>query len=271
MVVFPNAKINLGLHIFSRYPSGYHQIDSILYPIGLTDVLEVVESNETSLEIAGFEVPGNLADNLCLQAYNLLSQDFDLPPVAIYLFKKIPMGAGLGGGSSDASHLLLALNQLFELDLTFEQLENYAGELGSDCPFFIRSVPTRATGTGLTLQPVALDLPAKYLVLVHPGIHVSTPEAYSWIKPRNEREDLLVALQKPVDTWQNTVVNDFEAPVTSRFKEIATIKDQLLESGAAYTAMTGSGSCVFGLFDREIEFPEGWNEKYHCFQLPVSQ
>ncbi len=253
MVVFPNAKINIGLNIISKREDGYHNIESCFYPIDFCDILEVLPAEKFSFTSTGIPIPGSSNENLCLKAYELIKADFDIPTVQIHLHKIIPIGAGLGGGSSDASFTLKALNSLFELSLTEEQLENYAAELGSDCPFFIHNKPTLATGTGTTFQNIELDLSSYHIALVYPDIHVSTKEAYSGVMPKATDQPLIKLLSEPIDTWKGIVKNDFEQSVFSQYPTIEKAKQDLYTKGAIYASMTGSGSTVYGFFENHIE------------------
>ncbi len=248
MISFPNAKINLGLRIVDRRPDGYHTIESCLYPIELCDVLEIIESKEFSFESSGLLIDGKPENNLVVKAYDLLCQHHNLPPVSIHLHKVISMGAGLGGGSSDGTHALIMLNDLFDLQLTSIQLTALAGQLGSDCPFFIKNKPCIARGTGTELEEIDLDLNGYEIRLEHPDVHVSTAEAYAMIIPRKPKSSLSEILEKPVEYWQGQLTNDFELPMENKFPEIREAREKLLAEGAVYAAMTGSGSSVFGVF-----------------------
>ena len=251
MVTFPNAKINLGLNILSKRPDGYHNIQSCFYPIPFSDILEVVKSDRYEFVSTGISIPGN--GNLCTTAFELIQKHHRIGNVKIHLHKVIPIGAGLGGGSADATFTLKALNELFDVGLTDEELEKYAATLGSDCPFFVKNQPVLATGTGTDLSPFSSDLSGKYLMLISPGIHVSTAEAYGGITPQAPYQDLIEVLKSPIEAWKDRLVNDFESPVFSKHPEIEAIKRQLYEAGALYASMTGSGSAVYGIFDSEPE------------------
>lgn len=265
MVVFPNAKINLGLNIISKREDGYHNISSCFYPIPLADILEIIPSSALSFQHSGLPIPDDDENNLCLKAYQLLSRDFDLPPVSIHLHKIIPIGAGLGGGSSDASFTLKCLNEQFELGRTMEQLRHYASLLGSDCPFFIENTPVLAEGTGTDLENIDIDISEKYLVLLNPGIHVSTATAYSQVTPKQPAQSIGEIVIRPVETWQNNLKNDFETSVFPQYPTIENIKIQLIEAGAVYASMTGSGSSVYGIFHEEIKLPSKL-ERYVCWK-----
>ena len=250
MVVFPNAKINLGLNIIEKRLDGYHNIESCFYPIPFTDALEVIESESLSFTSSGIDIPGSLDDNLCLKAYHLLREQFDIPPLAIHLHKHIPIGAGLGGGSADGAFMITLLNEMFNLGMAVLDQEKLAGTLGSDCPFFIRNKPTFVEGTGNTFTDINISLKGKKLVLVMPNIHVSTAEAYKRMVPQKPMTSLKGLLENEnLSRFQKVVTNDFEDSVFGQFPELKEIKQSLLDQGATYASMTGSGSAVFGLFD----------------------
>lgn len=250
--VHPNAKINIGLNIVERRPDGYHNIETIFYPISLHDTLEMETDNmhdtECSLTIDGNPIEGEIEDNLVIKAYRLLAKDFTLPPVAFRLHKNTPTGAGLGGGSADAAFTLRMLNKTFQLGLTEHQLEDYAVRLGADCPFFVRNTPVFATGIGNIFTPINISLKGLYLVLVKPDVFVSTRDAYAAVKPQRPQIALPDLITLPIEEWRNKVVNDFETSVFPKFPEIKAVKDRLYDLGAAYASMSGSGSSVFGLF-----------------------
>ncbi len=252
MICFPNAKINLGLNVTDRRADGYHNLESVFYPIRLHDALEVIESDELSFTSSGLAIPGNADSNLCVKAYQLLAADFLLPQVHIHLHKHLPIGAGLGGGSADAAFFLKLMNDKFKLSLSVEQLEAYASLLGADCPFFIKNKPAFATGIGNQLQEIALDLSSYYLVLVTPDLHISTAEAYRGVKPATAVYSLLESIQKPVSVWKNFISNDFEKHIFETYPQIRALKSSLYEAGAVYAAMTGSGSSVVGIFEKPV-------------------
>ena len=252
MICFPNAKINLGLNITDRRADGYHNLESIFYPVRLHDALEVIESDELSFTSSGLTIPGNADSNLCLKAYHLLAADFSLPAVHIHLHKHIPIGAGLGGGSADAAFFLKLMNDKFELGLSVEQLETYASRLGADCAFFIKNKPAFATGIGDQLQEISLDLSSYYLILVTPDVHISTAEAYRGVNPATPVYSLLESIQKPVSMWKNFIANDFEKHLFKAYPQIQALKSSLYEAGAVYATMTGSGSSVVGIFEKPV-------------------
>ncbi len=248
MITFPNAKINIGLNIVSRRPDGYHNLETIFYPVKLCDALEMVESEKTGLSVSGIEINASANDNLVLKAYHLLKNDFDLPPVQFHLHKVIPFGAGLGGGSSDAAFALKMLNEHFELGLSFTALKKYASRIGADCSFFISNQPAFASEKGDKLVPVELNLSPYHVVILKPGQSVNTSEAYRNVVPSEPDFDLRQLSKLPVEEWEKMVKNDFEKSIFKKVPEIGQLKKLLYESGAAYASMTGSGSAVYGIF-----------------------
>lgn len=255
MVVFPCCKINLGLNVVERRTDGYHNLETVFYPIPLHDNLEVITVKHASqpylLHKTGLHVEGADENNLVVKVYNLLREDYEqIPPVEIWLHKRIPSGAGLGGGSSDAAFMMRLLNEQYGLGMDDEDIEYRLSRLGADCPFFYHSRPAFATGIGDQLMPIDFDLAGWNFLLVKPNIHVSTREAYSMVRPRPSSESLLQSLSRPVDTWRDTVKNDFEYSVFQHYPEIAAIKQTLYDMGASYASMSGSGSSVFALFER---------------------
>ena len=260
MIVYPNAKINIGLNVVEKQPDGYHNLETVFYPIGLQDILEIKVLDEGNvpecgykLKITGTILDGSPEDNLVVRAFKMLKHDFNLPPVSIGLYKHIPTGAGLGGGSSDAAFTIKTLNKRFDLRLTDEQMEDYCTRLGADCPFFIKDTPVFATGIGNEFHPVSFSLKGKHLVLVKPDIFVSTKDAYAKVNVRRPDTPLPELLAQPLETWKDTVINDFERSVFSKYPEIAAIKDSMYDIGAVYASMSGSGSSVFGIFDEPVE------------------
>lgn len=261
MITFPNAKINLGLNITAKRPDGYHNLETVFYPVPIEDALEIhVLNNSTdkkfSLHQAGMEITGNAEDNLVVKAYLLLDKEFNLPPIDIHLYKHIPSGAGLGGGSADAAFMLKLLNERFELKLTDEKLEEYAATLGADCAFFIKNTPTYAEGIGNIFSPLSLSLKGYQILLVKPDIFVSTREAFSLVRPHEPEYSLKEIITHPVSEWKEQMVNDFEASVFPQYPVIGEIKEELYKNGAMYAAMSGSGSSVFGLFAPDITIPD---------------
>lgn len=274
MVVFPHAKVNLGLNVVRRRADGYHDMESVLLPIPLFDVLEAVvddarPSGELQLVHSGLPVPGDPENDLCQRAYRAFHAMHPLPGMRAHLHKVIPMGAGLGGGSSDAAHMLLLLNTLSGHPLGNTELHQLAASLGSDCPFFLTNGAQLATGRGDELTPLPLDLSGWHLLLVNPGIHVSTPEAYRLTRPSGGPVDLDAALKRPMEEWTTFVRNGMEEGVFAMHPVIGTIKDQLLRAGASYAAMSGSGSSVFGLFRKVPDPPPTWPAGYRSWLLPI--
>ena len=257
MLTFPNAKINLGLNIISKRPDGYHDLETCFYPIPWTDALEIIESPSFSFTSSGLPIPGTNKSNLCVKAYKLLQRDYDLPPVHIHLHKVIPMGAGLGGGSSDGSFTLKLLSDKFQLGISIEQLEKYAGLLGSDCPFFIQNKPVFAEGTGNLFSPIEINLKGMYIAMVHPKIHVSTKDAFGGLTPKPPESSIKTILKLPIEDWKRQLTNDFESTIFALHPEVQKIKEQFYKNGAIYSQMSGSGSCVFGVFENRPKESSG--------------
>lgn len=259
MISFPNAKINIGLYITSKRTDGYHNLETVFYPIPLKDVLEVVTtSNDKASEgcnlyLYGNKVEGDVNDNLVVKAYRLLRKDYTMPSVDIHLYKKIPSGAGLGGGSADAAYMLRLLNELFELNISKEKLQSYAIELGADCPIFIQNVPSFAEGIGEILSPISVSLSGYKLIIVKPNIYISTREAFANIKPEAPRYNLHESIKRPIEEWKDIIANDFEASIFPRHPELADIKNTLYSQGAVYASMSGSGSSLYGIFPNDIK------------------
>jgi len=257
MILFPNAKINLGLNILKKRPDGFHDIESLMYPVNLTDILTIDFTNRAhkklDLTISGIELDGNPNDNLVSKAYFILDNDFNLPSVKINLHKVIPTGAGLGGGSADAAFTLKGLNDLFNLQISQANLEKYAAQLGSDCAFFINNKPAMATGRGEILKPINIDLSGYYLAIIIPQVHVSTKDAYSRVIPQVPDLPIHQVVKQELKNWKDTVKNDFEPSVFSFAPEIGHLKDELYRSGADFAIMSGSGASVYGLFSHRPE------------------
>jgi len=251
MIHFPNCKINIGLNIVAARPDGFHDIETVFYPVPLTDALEIMQAPDgvTEFITSGIEIQGTHEQNLCMKAYRMLQKEYALPAVKIHLHKAIPMGSGLGGGSSDAACTLNMLNELFELGLSAEKLKHDAALLGSDCAFFIDNHPRFAQGRGERMEEIMLDLSGWFLAIVIPGIHVSTAEAYRLVVPRMPMNSLEEIIRLPMEDWKNMIVNDFEAPVAAKFPVIGATKQMMYDAGAVFASMSGSGSAVFGLFE----------------------
>lgn len=244
MLFFPNAKINIGLNIVSKRTDGYHNLETIFYPIGWKDVLEIIPAKTNTFSSTGIVVEGN--ENLCQKALRLLQNDFDFSNVNIHLHKNIPTGAGLGGGSSDAAFTLMGLNQLFDLNLSKSELKSYALKLGADCPFFIDNTPSFAEGIGDVLSRVDLNFRGYHLVVVKPDIFISTAQAFAAIKPYKSEVSLSKEILKPIDSWD--IKNDFENDLFINFPELSEIKNKFIEQGAIFSSMSGSGSSIYGIF-----------------------
>lgn len=259
MLCFPNAKINLGLNIINKRPDGYHNIETIFYPIPVVDALEITHAETLSFSQTGIKIDTPIEKNLVVKALNLLKKQYKIPDVEIHLLKAIPFGAGLGGGSADAAFMLKLLNDYFKLHISIEKLEELASEIGADCPFFIRNKPVFASGIGNIFEPINLSLKGYYLCLIKPEIMVSTPEAYSKVIPKVPVISLKEIIQRPISEWKQWMVNDFESSVFSKHPEIESIKNLLYRKGAIYAAMSGSGSSVFGLFEEATHLKSLFN------------
>ena len=276
MICFPNAKINLGLHVINKRADGYHTIETVFYPIKFFDMLEIVQTKGKGQKAKGeslffdgenikvdffsdgIPIDGNLEDNLVYKAYQILDKDFDLSPIKCFLYKKIPMGAGLGGGSSDAAFAIKLLNDIFSLNLSVVQMKNYASQLGSDCAFFIENKPAYVFGRGNELEDFEIDLSKYYLVLLYPNIYSSTSIAYKNVLKRgsfDESQSLQYLLKQPIKNWKNTIENDFEKSVFETIPSLIKIKQQLYDCGALYASMSGSGSAMFGIFETKPQLP----------------
>jgi 4-diphosphocytidyl-2-C-methyl-D-erythritol kinase len=266
MIVFPNAKINLGLHITEKRNDGFHNLESCFYPVQWTDALEILPSDRFKFTGSGIDIPGNKEDNLCVKIYQKLKNQFRLPEAAMHLHKNIPVGAGLGGGSSDAAFTVKLLNELFEMKLRDEEMESLVRPLGSDCAFFIRNKPVFAYEKGDQFENINLSLSGKYGLLVYPDLAISTREAYSGIRPGKPLNSIKNILSGDIFLWKDLLKNDFETHLFIKYPLLASLKKQLYDQGAIYASMSGSGSCVYGIFEKEPErhsFPEKF--KSHGF------
>lgn len=272
MILFPQAKINLGLNVLRKRADSYHEIETVMMPIPLTDVLEILPAKDFAFHQSGLEIEGTTSDNLVVRAYEVLKDAYKLPPVYIHLLKNIPMGAGLGGGSADATYTLIGLNKLFELGLSDDELRNYAAKLGSDCPFFVDDQPQLARGRGEILSPIHVDLKGFYIKLIHPELHIGTKEAYANVVPsttltstssaqrsQQHQSSIEEIIRQPITNWKNELKNAFETSAFQLHPEIKQIKESLYAEGAIYASMTGSGSAVYGIFKEE---PKGSNSCY---------
>ena len=260
MVAFPGCKINLGLQVLAKRQDGYHDISTCYFPVPWSDVLEILPASEEGFYQTGLNIPGNAKDNLCNKAYELLQWDFEIPPIQLHLHKIIPPGSGLGGGSADAGHTLRTLNALFDLGISQQQLMTYAGKLGSDCTFFIRDHPSMGSGRGEILKDVRVALQGYYLALLVPPVHLSSAEAYSKVIPRIPELDIHTQLQRPVSQWKEGLANDFEPIAFERFPVLPELKEKLQSLGAIYSSMSGSGSSIYGIFEKEISLKENFSE-----------
>ena len=252
MILFPNAKINLGLYVTEKRTDGFHNLSTCFYPAPWSDILEITPSSTFEFSTSGLAISGALETNLCYRAFLLLKEAFNIAPVHIHLHKVIPMGAGLGGGSSDAAFTLMGLRDMFKLPLTNEDLIPYAQKLGSDCAFFVYDNACHATGRGEILKPFDCDLSNYLLVLIHPGIHVSTAWAFSQLTPHAKEKSIAKIVAQPIETWKQELINDFENPIINAHPTIGEIKNSLYENGAVYASMSGSGSSVFGIFPKSL-------------------
>lgn len=268
MLVFPNAKINIGLNIVEKRADGYHNIESCFYPVGWSDALEITLADEFSFRSDGIVIPGNSSDNLCTKAYQMIAADYALPAVKMHLLKSIPIGAGLGGGSADAAFAIKALNEQFDLKISFEKQLDYARRLGSDCAFFISNKPAYCFQKGDEFEDIDLNLKGKWIVLVNPGLHISTVEAYSGIVPKRSEHDLRNVLKEPIENWKYKVKNDFEATLFPKYPLLGEIKEALYQQGALYAAMSGSGSTLFGIFELEKDLQKHFAD-YKVWQGPL--
>ena len=272
MLTFPTAKLNLGLHVIAKRPDGYHELETSFVPLPWADALEVLPAPDatptTTLALTGRPIPGDPATNLCLKAYHLVQADFpQLPAAQLHLHKVVPIGAGLGGGSADAAFALRSFTELFNLQLTPAQLAAYARRLGADCAFFLENQPVLATGKGDEFEPLPLDLRGTPCVVVWPGVAISTAEAYGRVRPQVPPHNLRQVLAEPLATWPGRVVNDFEAALAPAYPVLAEVKQQLYAAGAAYASLSGSGSAVFGLWERGNTLPSlSWPTSFAVWQ-----
>jgi 4-diphosphocytidyl-2-C-methyl-D-erythritol kinase len=270
MICFPTAKINLGLRITDKRPDGFHNLETIYYPIGLKDALEIVPSTENTdyqLIVSGIPLDANLENNLVTKAFRLLQQSYPIKPVTAYLYKAIPSGAGLGGGSSDAAFMLKLVSDAQQLNASQQELERLASVLGSDCPFFIGNRAVFASGTGNVFEPTTVSLEGWQLVLIKPDVKVSTAEAYASVKPEHPEQSLNNLIRLPVNDWKKGIINDFETYVFKKYPVVGTIKQQLYDKGAVYASMTGSGSAVYGLFEQPVDFRKDFPDFFYWSEM----
>ena len=255
MINFPIAKINLGLNVVSKREDGYHNLETVFYPVPIKDALEVFPMEDgfpsdvrCDLKVTNLFIDGDEQKNLVVKAYNMIAQDYELPRVHVHLYKHIPTQAGMGGGSSNCAYMIRLLNEMFSLGMSDEKMIGYAARLGADCAFFIKAQPAYAEGIGEKLQPISIDLSGCKMLVVRPNIPVSTKEAFSLITPQVPKKNCLDIVRQPIETWKDELVNDFERSVFAIHPEIGRLKEMMYEQGAVYAAMSGSGSSVFGLF-----------------------
>lgn len=275
MLLFPNCKINLGLHVVSKRPDGFHSIETVFYPISWCDALEVIENKENKEEFvftqSGLPISGLPEQNLIFKAWQLIKEESDLPPIQVHLHKNIPMGAGLGGGSSDAAFFINLVDKKFNLKLSQIKKISIANQIGSDCAFFINNQPVFAQGKGDEFAELELDLSMYYILIVYPNIHSNTKDAYSALVPTKPLNDLRQILSEyPIEKWKNLLVNDFEKPLFDKYPKIAELKKNLYASGAMYASMSGSGSAVFGIFRSEPKLTLD-KEYSHYLQKPFKK
>lgn len=265
MIIYPRAKINLGLNIVEKRPDGYHNLETVFYPIDIHDTLEVVPSNQLNLHLSGAPLEGDPNKNLVIRAWQLLQKDYGIPPVDIRLNKAIPSQAGLGGGSSDGAFMLRLLNDLFQLNIPLEELIQKAASLGADCPFFITDSPAYAEGIGEKLSPISLDLSQYHLLIIKPPVAVSTREAFANIIPQQTEVKCRDIVKQDIRTWREQLMNDFEDSIFPQYPRLKEIKQQLYQQGALYAAMSGSGSSLYGFFEEKPEVIDAWNDcLYYC-------
>lgn len=272
MITFPNAKINIGLNIVSKRTDGYHNLETLFYPIKLRDIIEIQTLEDNTLPYTfkqqGIQIDGAIENNLIVKAYNLLKERYKLPPIEIVTYKAIPSGAGLGGGSADAAFMLKLLNDYFKLELTPDELIQIASSLGADCAFFIHNKPIYAEGIGNIFKEVSLDLSSYDIYIEKPAVFISTAEAFSKIVPTTPQYPILEAIKQPIEEWKKLIVNDFETSVFDKRPELATIKQRLYDKGAIYASMSGSGSSIYGIFRKgTCPFKENIKENKFLFTL----
>ncbi|MFM7021913.1 MAG: 4-(cytidine 5'-diphospho)-2-C-methyl-D-erythritol kinase [Flavobacteriales bacterium] len=261
MIVHPNAKINLGLNIVRKREDGFHDIETVFYPIPMTDVLEITRDEKTSFSSSGIEIPGE--GNLVMKAYDLLKKDFSLDDLKVHLHKRVPIGAGLGGGSSDAAFMLKAVRDYCRLPLSNEQLKSYAAKLGSDCSFFIDNRASYAWGRGELMEPLDLWLKDYHMLLIYPNLHISTAQAYSRVVPKSSEVNARDVIARPVEQWKDLLINDFEISAFELYPELKKLKADLYHIGALYACMSGSGSSFFGIFKEKKELGAAMKKYSH--------
>jgi 4-diphosphocytidyl-2-C-methyl-D-erythritol kinase len=265
MLAFPNAKINLGLHILNKRSDGYHDIETVFYPVKWCDVLEIIPAEKkvrekVQFKTTGIKITGKKESNLCVKAYRLLQQKYQLPEIQMHLHKLVPIGAGLGGGSSDASQVLLLLDNMFNLRLTKDELQEAANTLGSDCGFFIHNKPLLAKGKGDVFEEITISLKDYFFVIVMPDIHISTADAYRHVTAELKKISLKEIISMPIEKWKDLLVNDFEKTALKKYPVIEYLKQEMYKLGATYASMSGSGSAVYGIFKKEVDVSNQFKE-----------
>lgn len=268
MIAFPNAKINLGLYVTEKRADGFHNLETVFFPVAWHDILEIALSEEVRFTSSGILIDGDPESNLVMKAYRLLCQEYDLPKIQIHLHKQIPFGAGLGGGSSDAANMITLLNKFFNLGIPETKMLGYAAALGSDCAFFLLNKPVYATGRGEIMNIIDISLNNYWLLLVKPPVEVSTAMAFRFIKPEKTAVPLPELVKLPVESWKDKIENKFESSVFQQFPEIEKIRDTMYDLGAVYASMSGSGSCVYGIFN---SLPDHWRTHFPAHCLTFSQ
>lgn len=267
MLTFSSPKINLGLQILNKRPDGFHNLQSVFYPIkNWEDTLEIAENSDFSFTQSGLKIPGKTEDNLVVRAYNLLKKTYNLPNIKIHLHKTIPCGAGLGGGSSNAVSMLELINSFFDLQIDEKKLFNFALELGSDCPFFLKKKPQKVEGRGEILSDINLDLSAYYITLIFPDLQISTAEAFqnlSLLSPK--KESFFSIFDQPIETWKEDLINDFEKNIFLKYPILEEIKTKMYQNGAVYASMSGTGSVIYGIFKEKKSINIGFLEKNFSF------
>lgn len=253
MILFPPCKINIGLHVLHKRNDGYHALETLMYPVAICDILEIIKSNVFEFTNSGITIPGDGQLNICIKAYHLMVKEYGITPIKIHLHKVIPMGGGLGGGSSDGTYTLMAINDLYNLNLSVKRLQELAAQLGSDCPFFVTAFPQVATGRGEFLESVEFSLEGKYLYLVNLGIHVSTAKAFSKVQFYSKETSISNIIKQPFEGIKGELVNSFETSVFEDYPVLIEIKTLFTKHGAIYTSMTGSGSTMYGIFNKKPE------------------
>lgn len=266
MICFPNAKINLGLQIIDKRKDGFHNLNSIFFPVGWEDALEIIPSDIFEFSQSGIPIQGEAVENFCIKVYTFMKEQFQLPPVKIHLHKNIPIGAGLGGGSADGAFTLKMLNTLFSLGLSTTQMQEIIKPFGSDCAFFIKNTPTLAINKGDEFEKVDITLKGKFLVLIYPDLFISTKEAYSAVSPKKPSADIRSIIKNPISDWKTFLENDFEQHLLIKYPILSDIKNTLYNCGALYASMSGSGSTMYGIFDREIDLSKSFSKAYSLWQ-----